>query len=332
MNRIVTVFRLAVLPLVIAALVAIAVSPSRPTAAGDRGVYDSTDLARVDYSGLPAPVAMTARDGARLAVRVYDAPGNTVVLAIHGSSGNGRYYHPLAQFLSGKGKATVYTLDLRGHGASDGRRGDVEYVGQLEDDLADVIAAIRTRRPDARIVLLGHSAGGGLLVRYAGGGRGPAPDGYVLLAPYLGPEAPTTKPNAGGWARPDIPAIAALMAKAAQGDTSGQDAIVVRFNQPASTAAPGQVLAYSFRMVASFTPGEDLGRALSALRRPLLVLTGDRDESFHADQYGPIFAPHAAGAVRTLPGVIAPRARREPAHRGGDRSLARPVAVVSWPT
>ena len=305
MNSIVTVFRLAVLALVIAVLglVAIAVAPSRPTAASDRGVYDSTDLARVDYSGLPAPVAITARDGARLAVRVYDAPGNTVVLAIHGSSGNGRYYHPLAQFLSGKGKAAVYTLDLRGHGASDGRRGDVDYIGQLEDDVADVIAAIRARRPAARIVLLGHSAGGGLLVRYAGGGRGPGADGYVLLAPYFGPDAPTTKPNAGGWARPDIPAITALAAKAARGDTSGQDAIVVRFNQPASTAAPGQVLAYSFRMVASFTPGDDLGRALSALRRPLLVLTGDRDESFHADQYGPTIAPHAAGTVRTLPGV-----------------------------
>ena len=42
---------------------------------------------------------------------------------------------------------------------------------------------------------------------------------------------------------------------------------------------------------------------LSALRTPLLVLTGDRDESFHADQYGPTIAPHAAGTFRTLPGV-----------------------------
>jgi hypothetical protein len=33
------------------------------------------------------------------------------------------------------------------------------------------------------------------------------------------------------------------------------------------------------------------------------VLTGDRDESFHADQYEPTIAPHAAGTIRTLPGV-----------------------------
>jgi hypothetical protein len=106
MNSIVPVFRLAILAFVIAvpALVAIAVAPAGPTASSDQGVYDTSDLARVDYSGLPAPVAITARDGARLAARVYDVPGNTVILAIHGSSGNGRYYHPLAQFLSRRGR------------------------------------------------------------------------------------------------------------------------------------------------------------------------------------------------------------------------------------
>ena len=63
------------------------------------------------------------------------------------------------------------------------------------------------------------------------------------------------------------------------------------------------MLAYTFRMVASFTPRSDLGRELSALRRPLLVLTGDRDESFHADQYGPPSPRMPPGTVRTLPGV-----------------------------
>jgi alpha-beta hydrolase superfamily lysophospholipase len=130
----------------------------------------------------------------------------------------------------------------------------VDYIGQLEDDVADVIAAIRARRPDARIVLLGHSAGGGLLVRYAGGGRGPAPTATCSSRPTSGRTAPTTKPDAGGWARPDIPAITALVAKAAQGRHlgTGRDR---RALQPAGIhCRPGQVLAYSFRMVASFTP------------------------------------------------------------------------------
>jgi alpha-beta hydrolase superfamily lysophospholipase len=268
-----------------------------------RSVYDRTDVDRVDYTGLPAPSAITARDGTRLAVRVYGSQSDTVVLAIHGSSGSGRYYHPLGRSLSGRGTATVYALDLRGHGESGGRRGDVDYIGQLEDDVADVLAAIRVERPRARIVLLGHSAGGGLVVRYVGGGRGPAVDGYVLLAPYLGPQAPTTRPDSGGWATVDLPKVFALMARAAQGDVSGQDEKVLRFNQPPGTGAPGQVLAYSFRMMVSYTPRWELGRDLAALRRPLLVLAGERDESFYPDRYAPTFAPHAKGRFVVLSGV-----------------------------
>ena len=268
------------------------------------GVYDQSDLARVDYSGLPEPRMLTARDGTPLAIRVYPASGdNVVVVAIHGSSGRGRYFHPLAAHLSERGRATVYALDLRGHGESGGRRGDVDYIGQLEDDLADVLTAIRRDRPAARIVLLGHSAGGGLAVRYAGRAAGPAVDGYILLAPYLGPDAPTTKPDAGGWARPDLPKLRELAEKATRGDATGQEAIVLRFNQPAATADPLQVLAYSFRMLVSLSPHRDLSRDLSALRQPLLVLAGARDESFYPDRYESVITPHTKGIFAVLPDV-----------------------------
>ena len=279
---------------------------SRPTAraaAADRGVYDRSDLQKVDYSGLPATTTITARDGTSLAVRVYESASRTVVIAVHGSSGNGRYYHPLASHLSGRAKAAVYAVDLRGHGASGGRRGDVDYIGQLEDDLADVVAAVRRERPDARIVLLGHSAGGGLLVRSAGGDRVPPGAGYILLAPYLGVEAPTTRADSGGWAKADMPRIVELATRAAMGDASGQEAIVLRFNVPPSEARPDQVLAYSYRMMMSYNPRREFARDLAAIRAPLLVIAGQRDESFYAERYEPTIAPHARATVTVLPGV-----------------------------
>jgi non-heme chloroperoxidase len=268
-----------------------------------RGVYDRSDLRKVDYSALPAPATITARDGTPLAVRVYPSAGTTVILAIHGSSANGRYYHPLAQYLSTRGKASVYVPDLRGHGASGGRRGDVDHVGQLEDDVADVLAIIRRERPGARIVLLGHSAGGGLVVRSAGGSRVPDVDGYVLLAPFLGADAPTTRPDSGGWATADIPKIIEVATDTAMGNASGQGAIVLRFNMPPAEAAPDQVLAYSYRMMMSYNPRRDLALDLAGIRRPLLVLAGERDESFFAERYEPTIAPHAKATVRVLPGV-----------------------------
>ena len=101
-------------------------------------------------------------------------------------------------------------MDIRGHGAS-GTRGDIAYVGQLEDDLADFVAEIRKINPAAPLTLIGHSAGGGFALRVAGSPIQNLFARTVLLAPYLGYTAPTNQPNSGGWASADIPRIIALM-------------------------------------------------------------------------------------------------------------------------
>lgn len=38
----------------------------------------------------------------------------------------------------------VYAPDIRGHGNT-GQRGDIDYSGQLDDDFADLVAAVYTR-------------------------------------------------------------------------------------------------------------------------------------------------------------------------------------------
>ena len=49
-------------------------------------------------------------------------------------------------------------------------------------------------------LLIGFSAGGGFALHFAGSNKSALFDRYVLLAPYLGPWAPTNQPHAGGWA------------------------------------------------------------------------------------------------------------------------------------
>ena len=104
----------------------------------------------------------------------------------------------------------IYALDIRGHGAS-GTRGDIGYVGQLEDDLADFVASIRKTTASAPLTLIGHSSGGGFALRVAGSPIQNLFDRTVLLAPYLGYDAPSSRPNSGGWASPDIPRFLGLL-------------------------------------------------------------------------------------------------------------------------
>src|SRR5690348_12696258 len=105
----------------------------------------STPFAKVDFSDLPKAETLAARDGTSLSYRVWPAPGaTTTVIAIHGSSANAASLHALAKALQREGIA-VYAPDIRGHGAS-GRRGDIDAVTSLDDDLADFTSLVRARQ------------------------------------------------------------------------------------------------------------------------------------------------------------------------------------------
>ena len=147
-----------------------------------------------------------ARDGTELAYRHYPARGaavGRVAILIHGSSGSSPSIHALADGLAARGVES-FAVDVRGHGAS-GTRGDIGYVGQLEDDLADFVAVVRKTNPDVPLTLIGHSAGGGFALRVAASPIQNLFARTVLLAPYLGYNAPTNRPKSGGWANADIP-------------------------------------------------------------------------------------------------------------------------------
>ena len=152
-----------------------------------------------------------ARDGTGLAYRHYPAravAAGRVAVLVHGSSGSSTAIHALADALAARG-VEAFAVDIRGHGAS-GARGDIGYVGQLEDDLQDFVAIVRKTSPEAPLTLIGHSSGGGFALRVAGSPIQNLFARTVLLAPYLGYGAPTIRPNSGGWASADIPRIIAL--------------------------------------------------------------------------------------------------------------------------
>src|ERR1700733_8264386 len=123
-----------------------------------RDVFDFTSLRRAPADiDLPSLRRYLARDGEQLPYRYYDSTADRILIFIHGSSYHGAGYHALAAAISLGGAAKVVLPNLRGLYQSGRHRGDVEYVGQYEDDLDDLIKLMRAEGHARPITRGGHS-------------------------------------------------------------------------------------------------------------------------------------------------------------------------------
>ena len=287
--------RFAVISAAIYFLIAIGLIVSQPPSAAVSG--DTIDFSGQSAGTVPdaAPLlSYQARDGASLGYRHYpsddaDAP---LLIFVHGSGWHGLAYDGLARRIAASGMAEVALPDLRGHGPAPAVRGDIAYIDQLEDDIADLAAKLR--KPGQRLVLGGHSSGGGLVIRYAGGSHGADLDGAVLLAPYLKYNAPTMRPNSGGWARPMTRRIIGLSMLNAVGVTALNHLTAIQFKFPAEVLKGPQgssaTASYSYRLNTAYAPRNDYLADIAALP-PFLLAVGADDEAFVASAYEPLIRP-----------------------------------------
>ncbi|MDQ6713314.1 MAG: lysophospholipase [Candidatus Dormibacteraeota bacterium] len=107
-------------------------------------------------------------DGLDLYLRRWQAEDVThqwTFVVVHGLGEYGGRYRHLADWFTPLG-ATVYAMDLRGHGLSGGPRG---HAPSLEALLEDIDTVVRRARAEsgAPVVLIGHSFGGFLAIAYA---------------------------------------------------------------------------------------------------------------------------------------------------------------------
>ena len=261
--------------------------------------------ATVDLTSLPAIERFQARDGTWLGFRHYGAggtPTGRVAIVIHGSSGSsGGTIHALSQALAAHGVET-FVVDIRGHGTS-GTRGDIGYVGQLEDDLADFVAVLRNTVPSAPLTLVGHSSGGGFTLRVAGSPIQNLFERFVMLAPYLGYDAPSTRPSSGGWANADIPRIIGLLALRGLGITCCESLPVLALAVPPNSEKT-LVSTYTDRLMRNFAVRGDFRRDLAAAKKPLTIISGADDELMFSEKYAEaVRGAKVAVDVRVLDGI-----------------------------
>jgi alpha-beta hydrolase superfamily lysophospholipase len=236
----------------------------------------------------------------------YQLPGkspNTIIL-IHGVKSDGSDYLKTAQLLQQATKAEVYALDLRGHGRSQGKPGDVDYINQYADDLADITGIIRREKPTGKIIIAGHSMGGGVTLRYTMQHSKAAINGIILFAPLIGHNSPafpmvvaesdSTEP----FMKINIARIIGLKMLNEINRHELDSLPVLFFNLPEGTP----LRQYSYRANLSMAP-EDYKEGLKSVKVPMLVLAGNEDEAFAAAAQQKAIAGNSKGEVRIIDGA-----------------------------
>ncbi len=263
-----------------------------------RDVFDFTSL-RITPTDidLPSLRRYQARDGEQLAYRYYDSAADRILIFIHGSSYHGAGYHALAAAISLGGAAKVVLPNLRGHYQSGRHRGDVEYVGQYEDDLDDLIKFLRAEGHDGPITLGGHSSGGGLAIRFASGPYAREVSSYLIMTPII-PQSPVVRGGtAGGWVNLNLKRLFGLLVLNAIGIHGFNGLPIIDFNKPAKFWDGTETLSYSYRLNVSYHPRYRYENDIRALPEQTLVMIGGKDEANDPE------------ALRTLIAADAPRAR-----------------------
>jgi len=107
-----------------------------------------------------------------------------VVVALHGFNDYGAAFDESGPYLANRGIA-VWAPDQRGFGATP-HHGLWAGTDRLTDDVRDLVTLVRQTHPRARVLVLGESMGGAVVLAALGDARKPLrADGAILCAPAV---------------------------------------------------------------------------------------------------------------------------------------------------
>ncbi|MFM0393034.1 alpha/beta fold hydrolase [Paraburkholderia phytofirmans] len=172
--------------------------------------------------------------------------------------------------------------NLRGHYQSGRHRGDVDYIGQLEDDIADLIDQLRRQNFHGPVVLGGHSSGGGFGIRFAGGRHAHLVSRFLLLSPVIPRSDTIRQRSAGGWAHLHMRRIIGLALLNAFGIRGFNALPVIEFNKPVRFWDGTETLTYSYRLNTSYHPRGRFVADVRKLTERSAIFIGELDEAVDA--------------------------------------------------
>ncbi len=222
-----------------------------------------------------ATVTLKTADGLDLHVRRWQDPAVPRVwtfVVVHGLGEHGGRYQRFAEWFTGHG-ATVYAMDLRGHGRSGGPRGHTPSLDALVEDIDRVVQYARDES-GGPVVLVAHSFGGLLGIAYTL--RHPDHiDRAVFSAPAL-----KVKAKVPAWKRAVAGVLPSIAPRAAL--SNEVDPAILSHDPAVGPAYAGDPLVHN-RITAglygtTFAQGEAIIARAGELQLPFLLQHGSQDQ------------------------------------------------------
>lgn len=250
----------------------------------------------IKKSNLPPLEHIEAKDQSKIYFRYYGANSHIILVLLHGIGEDSKYLFQLAQYLSNNNIAQVYTPNLRGYGEKVKRRGDVDYIGQLEDDLAHFLKWITSNNPQATIILGGHSFGGASVLRFSSSIYKHFADGYLFIAPYF-PKAPFIQKDHSKVSKVNFKLLTVLEKLKIR---CFHHVKVYTSYKDEKFLHGGEAIHISFRLAMSRIPVRYKDN-INAIQKPSFSIVGDKDELYKTEKFVEVFQHNRNFTTKILP-------------------------------
>lgn len=245
--------------------------------------FSFEEISQVPQYGTQAPSFICATDGVKLAYYLFLVPNPKAVIIFY--HGGGLYSNSTYQYigfeLQERSHIVSYFVDIRGHGRSEGSRGDAPSIDQVFEDVSTILMLVKSKFPHVPVYLVGHSSGAGLLLNYStyDTRRDDLFSGYIFLAPYLGPFAGVVRPAAVSFVK-KVRMWIYILNKGFKIPLF-QHIPAVFFNYPKEIVLKDSLIVteYTYTMSSATTP-HDPKEIFKVLNKPTFIYVGEEDEQF----------------------------------------------------